>query len=161
MKITCSSLFINFKHCTKKIQTCHFELCCTSCFFPCSTGDSILTQFPSKKSDQQYILPSLIWFIKKFLSFENQNLFIQLIVYASVVQPCHHSPHVATVCLNVATGSFSKSCISVERSNKLQFLQHISLNCGNSKETVATKVANVAIGTFWLDKAGLCNSFGM
>jgi hypothetical protein len=55
---------------------------------------------------------------------------------------------VATVCLNVATGSFSKSCISVERSNKLQFLQHISLNCGNTKETVATKVANVATGTF-------------
>jgi hypothetical protein len=62
---------------------------------------------------------------------------------------------VATVCLNVATGSFSKSCLSMERSNKLQFLQHISRNCRDSKETVATKVANVATGTFWLDNTGL------
>jgi hypothetical protein len=62
---------------------------------------------------------------------------------------------VATSCLNVAIGSFSKSYISVERFNKLQFLQHISLNCGDSKETVATKVANVATGTFWLDIADL------
>jgi hypothetical protein len=57
----------------------------------------------------------------------------------------------------VATGSFSKSYISVERFNKLHFLQHIFLNCGNSKETVATKVANVATGTFWLDIAALDN----
>jgi hypothetical protein len=55
---------------------------------------------------------------------------------------------VATGCLNVATGSFSKISISIERSYKLQFLEHISLNCGDSKETVATKVANVATGTF-------------
>ena len=35
------------------------------------------------------------------------------------------------------------------------FLQHISHNCGNSKDFVATKVANVATGTIWLDNAGL------
>jgi hypothetical protein len=67
---------------------------------------------------------------------------------------------VATGCLNVATGSFSKSYISVERSNKLQFLQHISLNCGDSKETVATKVASVATGTFWLDIADVNKYIG-
>jgi hypothetical protein len=50
---------------------------------------------------------------------------------------------------------FSKSYISVERSNKLQFLPHISLNCGDNKETVAKKVPNVASGTFWLDIAVL------
>jgi hypothetical protein len=62
---------------------------------------------------------------------------------------------VATGRLNVATGGFSKSYILVERSIKLQLLQHISLSCGDSKESVATKVANVATGTFWLDSAGL------
>ncbi len=43
----------------------------------------------------------------------------------------------------------------VEKSNKLYFLQHIYFNCGHSKEPVATKVANVATGTFWLDSTGL------
>jgi hypothetical protein len=41
---------------------------------------------------------------------------------------------VATGRLNVATGGFSKSYILVERSIKLQHLQHISLSCGDSKE---------------------------
>jgi hypothetical protein len=36
----------------------------------------------------------------------------------------------------------------------LHFLQHISLKLGNSKESVATKVANVATETFWLESAG-------
>ncbi len=57
----------------------------------------------------------------------------------------------ATGNLNVATGSFSRNCILVERINKLHFLELNSLNCGNSKESVATKVENVATETFWLD----------
>jgi hypothetical protein len=36
----------------------------------------------------------------------NKNLTIS---YISVVQPCRHSPHVATSSLNVATGTFSRS----------------------------------------------------
>jgi hypothetical protein len=31
---------------------------------------------------------------------------------------------------------------------ELHFLQHISLNCGNNKEFIATKEANMATGTF-------------
>ncbi len=58
----------------------------------------------------------------------------------------------ATGYLNVATGSFSRICILVESSNKLHFLQHISLNGGDNKESVATKVAT---GAFWLDNAAL------
>ncbi len=50
--------------------------------------------------------------------------------------------------------SFQKLFL-VERSNKLYFLQHIYFNCGDSKEPVATKVANVTTGTFWLNSAGL------
>jgi hypothetical protein len=57
--------------------------------------------------------------------------------------------------LNVVTGSFSGSCILVERSNKLHFLQYISHNCGDSKESVATKVVNVLTETFWLDSVAL------
>ncbi len=49
----------------------------------------------------------------------------------------------ATGRLNVATGSLSRNCILVERSNKLYFLEHISFICVDSKEPVATKVANV------------------
>jgi hypothetical protein len=64
---------------------------------------------------------------------------------------------VATGLLIVATESSSRSYILKERSNKLQFLQHIILNCGDSKKSVATKVVNVATGTFWLDSAGLVN----
>jgi hypothetical protein len=62
---------------------------------------------------------------------------------------------VATGHLNVATGSFSRICILVESSNKMHFLQHISLNGGDNKESVATKVANVATGACWLDNAAL------
>jgi hypothetical protein len=39
--------------------------------------------------------------------------------------------------------------------HKLHFLMHIHINFGDSKESVATKVANVATGTFWLDSTGL------
>ncbi len=37
----------------------------------------------------------------------------------------------------------------------MHFLQHISLNGGDNKESVATKVANVATGACWLDNAAL------
>jgi hypothetical protein len=53
----------------------------------------------------------------------------------------------------VATGSFSKNCILVESSDKLHFLQHISLNGDDNTES--TKVANVATGACWLDNAAL------
>jgi hypothetical protein len=62
---------------------------------------------------------------------------------------------VATGSLNVATGSYSRSCILVKTTNKLHFLQQISLNFCDSKESVTTKVANVATKTFWLDGVGL------
>jgi hypothetical protein len=40
-------------------------------------------------------------------------------ILRNVVQPCCHSPHVATGHLSVATWSLSKSCIEIEGSNKL------------------------------------------
>jgi hypothetical protein len=42
--------------------------------------------------------------------------------------------------------------LEVEKFNKLLFLQHISLKCGDSKEFVA---ANMATRTFWLDSTAL------
>ncbi len=45
-------------------------------------------------------------------------------------------------CLNVATGSFSRSCFFVERSNKLRCLHHTFISFGDSKDFVATKVAS-------------------
>jgi hypothetical protein len=55
----------------------------------------------------------------------------------------------------VATRSFSRGCILAERSNKFQLLQHISLDCSYSKESVTIKVANVITGAFWPDRAAL------
>ena len=40
-----------------------------------------------------------------------------------------------------------------------RFLQLIYHNCGHSKDFVATKVANVATGTIWLDNADLIDAF--
>jgi hypothetical protein len=73
--------------------------------------------------------------------------------------PVAISPHVATGNSNVATGSFSRSCILVERSNKLHLLEFNSLNCGDIKEFVATKVVIVTTETFWLDSAALKDTF--
>jgi hypothetical protein len=43
----------------------------------------------------------------------------------------------------------------VEKSIKLLFLHHVSLKCGDSKDPVATKVANVATRIFLLDSTAL------
>ncbi len=36
------------------------------------------------------------------------NIILFQFLYDNAVQPCRHSPHVATGVLNVATGSYSK-----------------------------------------------------
>ena len=54
----------------------------------------------------------------------------------------------------MATGSFYQKLFVVDKP-KNSFLQHFSHNCGDSKDFVATKVANVAIATIWLDNAVL------
>jgi hypothetical protein len=56
----------------------------------------------------------------------------------------------------VATGFLKQDVYAeVEKSIKLLFLHHISLKCGDSKDSVATKVVNVATRTFWLDSTAL------
>ncbi len=48
---------------------------------------------------------------------------------------------------------FSRNCISVGRSNKLQFLQHISLNCGDRNISVGRHCFKASLAVFvakWL-----------
>jgi hypothetical protein len=51
----------------------------------------------------------------------------------------------------MATGSFSRRCFYIKMYPKLKFYfsylwQQKTLNCGNKKHSVATKVTNVAMG---------------
>ncbi len=46
----------------------------------------------------------------------------------------------------------SRKWFAVGKYIRLQLLKHIFLNCGNSKYSVTTKLANVATGTVWLEE---------
>ncbi len=76
------------------------------------------------------------------------SLYEETSIYSSVVQPCRHSPH-------VATGRFSRNGFIVKKSTKLLFYSIFLQIVATAKTLSPQKWRMWRQGSFWLDNADL------